>query len=118
MSVAALVPATSPRDRYLRTLDSLMPELPLRERDMRCSIMMMRDQAAVAMNHCGADAYPVLAAVAKIAETYSFHPLEPDALAALRYQLVRLLTCASGLETINELIAGEDDMGDAGASAG
>ena len=93
----------APRMRYGPMVDAHFPGLFGKERDMRCSLMLMRDQANAVMVHCRPEVYPVLAIVSDIANRYAIEPLPLPALEALRYQLLRLISCASGLETFDRL---------------
>lgn len=91
----------APRMRYGPMVDQFFPGLLGKERDLRCSIMLMRDQARAVMNHCREEAYPVLEHVSHLANRYALEPMPVPALEALRYQLLRLISCASGLQSFD-----------------
>lgn len=89
-----------PRDRYGHSIDTLMPQATGRERELRCSLMLARDRANAGLNHCCAEAYPILVVIADLAGRHVFVPMPLEVLEALRYQVIRLATCAAGLETL------------------
>lgn len=89
-----------PRDRYGHSLDTMMPEATGRERELRCSLMLARDRANAGLNYCCAETHPILALIADLAGRHVFTPMPLETLEALRYQIIRLATCASGLETL------------------
>lgn len=99
MNAPAKIKPTSARDQYIPTVERLMPGAIGKERELRCSLLLMRDNAASAMRRCSDEAYPVLAIVSNMAARYAFEPMATEQIEALRYQLIRLTATASGLET-------------------
>jgi hypothetical protein len=95
-----IVSIRPPRDQYAPTIDALMPSAKGRERELRCSLMLTRDRAGAALSHCCSEAHPILQHVQSLAGRHVFTPLTIAALEALRYELIRLTTCASALETL------------------
>lgn len=104
-----------PRAPYLARLDMLLPGRDEKERELRSSLMLMRDRAGAAMNHCCDEAYPLLAQVAHLAGFHAFAPMPIEALESLRYQLVRLTSCAAGMETFAQLRSRPGDGQEQGA---
>jgi hypothetical protein len=94
------------RDQYIPTLARLMPDAQGKERDMRCSLLLMRDNAMAAMRRCGDDAYPVLNIVSNTAARYAFERMPVDDLEHIRWVLLRLTTCASDLESFTLSLTG------------
>lgn len=86
------------RDRYLPIVKHHLPHCEGEELSLRCSILMMRDQAASNLRACSDEAAGCLSEVQRLASVYAYHSMPLEQLAALRYQLLRLTTCASGLE--------------------
>jgi hypothetical protein len=60
----------------------------------------------------GSEAQAILLPVEQLASAYAFQSMPLPALEALRYQLIRLVSSASGLETFSHILAeGEDARG-------
>lgn len=101
-------PVNIPRAAYYRTVERLVPSAMERERDLRASMLLMRDNAAAALNYCHADAAPVLAHIADLAGRYALAGMSVSDLEEMRRLLVRLTTCASGLEGFHSVPATEE----------
>lgn len=89
---------TPTRDRYIPQVKEFVPLCEGEDLTQRCSILMMRDQATAGLRRCSAEAAPILEHIQRVASQYAFTKMPADRLKELRYQLVRLVTCASGLE--------------------
>lgn len=100
------------RDAYIPTVQALLPGCEGDELTLRCSILNMRDRATSHLRGCSEDAGPVLQTVELLATRYAFTSMPIEDLKALRYQMVRLVSCASGLEAFAWSYAGGSDAGD------
>lgn len=90
---------------YEPQVRAFMPGVEGEELSLRCSILLARDQATRGMTRCSDEAAGVLAEVERLARDVAFNRLPLDILRDVRAQLVRLLSCATGLETIAYRIA-------------
>jgi hypothetical protein len=99
------------REDYLPTVRHLMPGLDEKETVLRCSLLLIRDNASASMRRCSGEAHPVLLAVEQLASAYAFQRMPIEALEHLRYHLIRLVTSASGLETFASMLGGGDARG-------
>lgn len=100
------------REDYLPTVLALVPGKSDKENALRCSLLLIRDNASAAMRRCGNEAHAILLAVEQLASAYAFQNMPTEALESLRYQLIRLVASASGLETFAHLLAGGDNARD------
>jgi hypothetical protein len=91
-------PANIRRDQYAPTVTLHLPGCEGEELAMRCSLLLMRDNATAALRYCSDEAAAPLEAVERLAGQYAFASMRADQLKLLRYQLHRLTSCASGLE--------------------
>lgn len=109
MNAPTTIQPSRRRDDYLPTITALMPGLDGKQAALRCSLLLIRDNASSAMRRCGSEAHPILLAVEQLASAYAFQTMPIKALEHLRYQLIRLVASASGLETFAHLLAGGVD---------
>jgi hypothetical protein len=89
---------TPTRDRYIPQVKAFVPLCDGEALTMRCSLLMMRDQATAGMRRCGDEARPVLNTIMELAGHYAFVTMPLDRLKELRTELVRLTMCANALE--------------------
>lgn len=115
---AQIAPAktTPSRDRYIPIVKQHLPVCRGKELELRCSLLMMRDKASSSLTRCSDDAYYTLHEVQRLAAAYAYVPMPLDELEQLRYQLLRLTSCASGLEMFayrlaNPNAGGKDEGG-------
>jgi len=100
------------RNRYAPIVRHHMPGIGKDETELRCSLLLMRDQATSSMRRCSDEAYGILQQVQRLADQYAYARMSFDDLSALRSQLVRLISCASGLEAFAfSLATGGTDAG-------
>jgi hypothetical protein len=92
---AKIVPT---RDRYIPQVKAFVPLCDGEALVVRCSILMMRDQATAGMRRCGDEARPVLNTIMELAGHYAFVTMPIERLQELRKELVRLTMCANALE--------------------
>lgn len=104
------------RDRYIMIVRHHMPACEGKEMMLRCSILLMRDQATSALRRCSDEAYGLLTEVQRLAAHYAYETMPLEHLAELRHQLVKLTLCASGLEAFAFNRANPDAAG--GTDAG
>jgi hypothetical protein len=87
------------RDRYIPIVKHHLPHCKDGDEMMlRCSILLLRDQAAAGLRRCSEEAYGILSEVQRLGLIYAFASIPTEELEALRYRLVMLTACASGLE--------------------
>lgn len=92
---AKIAPA---RDRYIPIVRHHLPTCEGRELELRCSILMFRDNSASSMRRCSDEAHGILSEIQRLATIYAFASMPIEELAELRYRLGMLTACASGLE--------------------
>jgi len=92
------IPIRPSRDRYIPIVRQHVPTCQGKEMELRCSLLMVRDQSASALRRCSEEAYGILAEVHRLASENAFTHMPLAELAELRRQLVQLTACASGLE--------------------
>jgi hypothetical protein len=86
------------RDRYRPIVTHHMPGCRGEELLLRCSILLMRDQAASSLTRCSEEAHGILHEVQRLATAYAYARIPIDELKELRYRLLQLTQTASGLE--------------------
>jgi hypothetical protein len=96
MNAPARIPAT--RDRYIPQVRAFVPLCRGEDLQLRCSLLLIRDQATAGLRRCSGEAAPVLDTIERLATQYAFAKLPIAELKDLRLHLVRLTTCASGLD--------------------
>lgn len=96
---------------YKPQVRAFMPGVVGEELDLRASILMTRDQATRGLTRCSDEAAGILAEVERLARDVAFSRMPLDILRDVRAQLIRLLSCATGLETIAYRIAHPDEGG-------
>jgi hypothetical protein len=102
---------TPSRDRYIPIVKHHCPLAEGDELAMRCSILMLRDQASSRLRICSEDAYGTLHEIERLATIYAYQSMPLEHLRDLRYRLIQLTTCASGLQTFALGMRGEDARG-------
>lgn len=112
MNAPTTIKPSRKREDYLSTVVHLLPCKTDKENALRCSLLLIRDNVSAALRRCGSEAQPILMAVEQLASAYAFQSMPIEALESLRYQLIRLVASASGLETFSHLLAGGDDARD------
>jgi hypothetical protein len=86
-----------PRDAYIPAVTRLMPSVHGDELSLRCSLMLMRDQASSALRRCTEDAFGLLTALEALATRYVFQEMTVDELKQVRWMLVSLTATASSV---------------------
>lgn len=86
------------RERYVPIVQHHMPGCKGEELSLRCSLLLMRDQAASRLGRCSGEAYPTLCEVNRLATIFAYQRIPLAELKELRAQLIRLTVAASGLE--------------------
>lgn len=110
MNAPAKIP--SARDQYRPQVKRFVPGCEGRELELRCSLLLLRDQATSRMRNCSDEAHAVCALIVRLACEYAFATMPLELLEELRYEAVRLGTCASGLEMFAyKLATGGQDAG-------
>jgi hypothetical protein len=102
------------RSDYAPVVKGLIPLCEGEELQMRCSILLVRDKSLASMRRCSEESHGVLAEVHRLASQYAFEAIPTEELRELRYRLVMLTACASGLEMFAYRLA----CPDGGANAG
>lgn len=97
-------PVTPARDRYVPTVKGFVPLCEGEELKLRCSILLIRDQAAAGSRHCSWEAAPTLEHVERLGAHYAFAKMPISRLKDLRNQMLRLATSASGLDLFAYLL--------------
>lgn len=90
------------REAYAPIVQRFLPGCEGEELNLRCSLLLMRDRAAVRAKHCSDDAYPLLAHVERMATGRAFSSMPLDTLRETRRLCVMMFANASGLEAIAE----------------
>jgi hypothetical protein len=86
------------RAQYEPLVDRFLPGCSGEELALRCSLLLLRDNATQGLNHCSDEAHDPLRAVERLASRYAYASVPLEQLKLLRYELVRLVTVATGLE--------------------
>lgn len=86
------------RDRYIPIVKQHLPTCEGKALELRCSLLMTRDNATSSMRRCSDEAHGILAEIQRLATLYAFTSMPIEELAELRYRLGMLVACASGLE--------------------
>jgi hypothetical protein len=110
-AVAKIKPA---RDRYLPIARHHLPGCEGEELQVRCSILLMRDQASSSLRRCSDEAAGTLNEVQRLATLYAYAPIPLEELKELRYRLLQLTQTASGLEMFAYRLAFPEGGADAG----
>lgn len=91
----------SPRYRYRPIVQGLIPWCDVTELDLRCSILLLRDQASQAVRHCSDDAEAPYSEVVRLGSIYAFgSTLSPAQLSNLRRALVHMTLAAGALDAL------------------
>jgi hypothetical protein len=96
------------RDRYTGIVKHHLPGCKGEELELRCSILLMRDQAGSSLRQCSEDAAGALSEVQRLATVYAYASIPVEELKELRYRLLQLTQTASGLEMFAYRIAYPD----------
>lgn len=88
------------RARYVPIVKHHLPRCEGKELDLRCSILFLRDQATSTMQRCSDEAHGTLSEVQRLGSDYAYAYISIEQLEEVRYLLLRLTTCASGLERL------------------
>lgn len=107
MNAPAKIP--SARDQYRPQVRRFMPGCEGRELELRCSLLLLRDQATSRMRNCGGEAYDVCALIVRLVCEYALASMPIERLEELRYEAVRLATCASGLDMFASKLCATDE---------
>lgn len=102
------------RDRYIPVVAHHVPLCKGRELSLRCSILLLRDQATSAARRCSDEAAGILAEIERIGTHYAFARIPTIELEQLRRHLVMLTTSASGLDMFAYRLAHPERETDAG----
>ena len=111
MNAPTNVSGSKRRDAYLPAIGMFVPGADDEERQIRASIMLMRDQASSAMRYAGDEAYRILQTVEQIATIHCFAPASLATLKELRRQLILLTSSASVIEALFKSGGGDADVG-------
>lgn len=93
------------RDRYIPIVRHHVPLCEGDELSIRCSILYTRDLATAGLRRASDEAAGILTEIQRLATDNAFRRVPIEELTELRAQLVRLLSCASGLEMFAHRIA-------------
>lgn len=96
---------------YEPQVRAFLPGVEGEDLRLRCSILLARDQATRGMTRCSDEARGILAEVQRLSQDAAYARLPIDILRDVRAQLVRLLSCATAIETIAYRIAHPDEGG-------
>jgi hypothetical protein len=99
------------RDRYRLIVEHHCPAISEEELQVRCSILLVRDKATSSLRRCSEEAHGILTEIQRLGDLHAFRSMPLEQLAELRRQMVRLLSCASGLEMFAYEIGGADARG-------
>jgi hypothetical protein len=102
------------RDRYIPVVTHHVPLCEGRELVLRCSILLLRDQATSALRRCSDEAAGVMGEVERLATLFAFKRMPVARLEELRGQLLRMTAVGSGLDMFAYQLA----YPDGGANAG
>lgn len=86
------------RRQYVSTVSAFMPGAQGDELDIRCSLLLMRDCAAVAKGSCSEEAYPILDHVERLASRYAFQGMPIEDLHELRKVMRQVVAAAACLD--------------------
>lgn len=89
----------SARDDYIPQVRRFVPGCRGRELELRCSLLLSRDQAASAAQRCSREAEGILEHILWLVDEHAFRRMPLDRLEEVREHVVRLVCCASGLES-------------------
>jgi hypothetical protein len=92
------IPQGDPRRQYVPTVNAFLPGAEEEEVDVRCSLLLMRDCAAVAKTHCSDEAYPILDQVERLASRFAFQGMAVDDLQRLRAAMRKIVAAAATLD--------------------
>lgn len=106
---AGIKPAA--RDKYIPIVTHHLPTCEGQELSIRCSILLVRDQATSSLRRCSDEAHGILTEIQRLATLNAYRSMPLEHLAELRRHLVRLLSCASGLEMFAYELGGSDARG-------
>lgn len=107
---ATITPA---RDRYKPIVLHHCPGCEGETLSLRCSLLLIRDNAASALRRCSDESAGVLTEVQRLAATYAFAPIPTDELKELRRALLNLTASASSIEAFAYRFSnGERDEGE------
>lgn len=84
------------RDHYIPIVDHYCPFASEPQRELRCSLLQLRDVAASRMRYCPAEAYEILSEIVGVVSEYVFSPMPADDLKSLRATAARMLLAAMG----------------------
>ena len=99
MNAPARIPSRE-RSAYYPQIDTFMPGCEEEERELRASLMLMRDNATAALKWSAPDACDLLEVVQRQCTVNCFTVMSVDDLREFRAIMVRTLTCASSLHTL------------------
>lgn len=102
-------PLPNVRDRYAPAVQAHMPGCDGLELQLRCSLLLMRDRASARLRAASEEASGILREIEQLVTAYAFRSMPLGELNALRWQLVRLTACASGLESFADRLSGGQD---------
>ena len=111
--------AEAPRwQQYIPTVQAFMPGCDGDELRERCGLLLMRDRAAATKASCAEESYYLLEHIERVATNHAFRGMPLHYLRRLRYELVKVVSAASGLElfargdlTPDEAAPGEGEDG-------
>lgn len=99
MNAPARIPSRE-RSAYYPQIDTFMPGCGDDERDLRASLMLMRDNASAALKWSAPSACDLLEVVQRQCTVNCFKAMLVDDLRDFRAVMVRTLSCASSLHTL------------------
>ena len=90
------------RDQYRPIVSALLPWCGDKELDLRCSILLLRDQASQSHHRSSSDSVVIYQEIARLGCLYALgSSLSCDQLAMLRQTMVRLMLAAKALDEIS-----------------
>ena len=106
-----ITPHYPKREDYWPAVVSFLPSAQGEELELRASLLLMRDRAVVTKPNASDEGWQILDMVEKIATRDAFRSMEIDGLRELRRLLLRLISTASGFDTLSPAQPGENDGG-------
>ena len=90
------------RDHYIPIVDYYCPFASEPQRELRCSLLQLRDVAASRMRYCSAEAYEILSEMVGMVSEYVFNPMPANDLKSLRATAARMLLAAVGPDHVTD----------------
>lgn len=89
-----------PRHRYRPTVEAFLPGCAGEELELRCSLLLLRDNATVIKGSIAGEAWPLLDHVERLASEYALSSMKLDSLRQLRRAVVMITAQANTLDAL------------------